>query len=159
MGGECSWSLAHQNRTKSIASDFHVDGAKWQKSCRKKGFGLRYRSPKSQIAGGDVPSHGGFAPLNAMQHCFLLSRKSLRFQGSAMGIAIANRKNRCDFDALSLGALQSGLLLDPPNHKIAFATTSHPDRNRAVEIQSLAVVPLQNLVMKFLLCRALGILG
>ena len=36
-----------------------------------------------------------------MQHCFLLSRKSLRFLGSAMGIAIANRKNRCDFGALS----------------------------------------------------------
>ena len=35
-----------------------------------------------------------------MQHCFLLSRKSLRFLGSAMGIAIANRKNRCDFGAL-----------------------------------------------------------
>ena len=37
-----------------------------------------------------------------MQHYFLLSRKSLRFLGSAMGIAIANRKNRCDFGALSL---------------------------------------------------------
>ena len=36
-----------------------------------------------------------------MQHCFLLFRKSLRFLGSAMGIAIANRKNRCDFGALS----------------------------------------------------------
>ena len=36
-----------------------------------------------------------------MQHCFLLSQKSLRFLGSAMGIAIANRKNRCDFGALS----------------------------------------------------------
>ena len=35
-----------------------------------------------------------------MHHCFLLSRKSLRFLGSAMGIAIANRKNRCDFGAL-----------------------------------------------------------
>ena len=38
-----------------------------------------------------------------MQHCFLLSRKSLRFLGSAMGIAIANRKNRCDFGALRTG--------------------------------------------------------
>ena len=35
-----------------------------------------------------------------MQHCFLLSRKSLRFLESAVGIAIANRKNRCDFGAL-----------------------------------------------------------
>ena len=36
-----------------------------------------------------------------MQHCFLLSRKSLRFLGSAMGIAIAHRKICCDFGALS----------------------------------------------------------
>ena len=35
-----------------------------------------------------------------MQHCFFLSRKSLRFLASAMGIAIANRKKRCDFGAL-----------------------------------------------------------
>ena len=40
-----------------------------------------------------------------MQHCFLLSRKSLRFLGSAMGIAIANRKNRCDFGALRINFL------------------------------------------------------
>ena len=36
-----------------------------------------------------------------MQHCFPLSRKSLRFLGSATGIAIANRKNRCNFGAVS----------------------------------------------------------
>ena len=42
-----------------------------------------------------------------MQHCFLLSRKSLRFLGSAMGIAIANRKNRCDFGALSVFSTES----------------------------------------------------
>ena len=35
-----------------------------------------------------------------MQHCFPLFRKSLRFLGSAIGIAIANRQNRCDFGAL-----------------------------------------------------------
>ena len=34
-----------------------------------------------------------------MQHCFLVSEIA-RFLGSAMGIAIANRKNRCDFGAL-----------------------------------------------------------
>ena len=39
-----------------------------------------------------------------MQHCFLLSRKSLRFLGSAMDIAIEHRKNRCDFGALSFTA-------------------------------------------------------
>ena len=36
-----------------------------------------------------------------MQHCFLLSRRSLPFLGSAMGNAIANHENRCDFGALS----------------------------------------------------------
>ena len=36
-----------------------------------------------------------------MQHCFLLPRKSRDFWGPRWGIAIANRKNRCDFGALS----------------------------------------------------------
>ena len=44
-----------------------------------------------------------------MQLCFLLSRESLRFLGSVMGIAIANRKNRCDFGALRFKA-KSGFL-------------------------------------------------
>ena len=46
-----------------------------------------------------------------MQHCFLLSRKSLRFLGSTMSIAIANRKNRCDFGALRLWVLGCRSLL------------------------------------------------
>ena len=74
--GKLRFSLAHQNRTIAIASDFRVDGAKSQKSRRKKGFGLRNRSPKSQIAS-DFPSHSQIA----MQHCFLLCRKSRDFWG------------------------------------------------------------------------------
>ena len=63
-------SLAHQNRTIAIASDFRVDGAKSPEIPQKEGgLGLRNRSPKSQIAS-DFPSR----PQIAMQHCFLLSR-------------------------------------------------------------------------------------
>ena len=40
----------------------------------------------------------------------LLSRKSLRFLGSAMGMGIANRKNRCNFGALSCGLRTHELL-------------------------------------------------
>ena len=50
-----------------------------------------------------APRGGGWAPPP-----FVLSRKSLRFLGSAMGIAIANRKNRCDFGALSFGPFSGG---------------------------------------------------
>ena len=91
-------NLAHQNRTIAIASDSRVDG---RNPAERRGFGLRHRSPKSQIAS-DFASH----PYIAMQHCFLLSRKSLRFLGSTMGIAIANRKNRCDFGALRIASSQ-----------------------------------------------------
>ena len=49
--------LAHQNRTIAIASDLRVDGAKSPEILQKKrGFGFRNRSPKSQIAS-DFPSH------------------------------------------------------------------------------------------------------
>ena len=61
-----------------------------------RGFGLRNRSSKSQIAS-DFPSH----PQIAVQHYLALSRKSLAILVSAMGMAIANRKNRCDVGALS----------------------------------------------------------
>ena len=50
------FALAHQNRTIAIASDFRVDGAKSPEILQKEGFGLRNRSPKSQIAS-DFPSH------------------------------------------------------------------------------------------------------
>ena len=71
-------SSAHQNRTIAIASDFRADGAKSPEFPQKelRGFGLRNRSPKSQIAS-DFPSH----PCIAMQHCFLLSQKSRDFWG------------------------------------------------------------------------------
>ena len=88
--------LEHQNRRIAIASDFRVDGARSPEIPQKEGvLGSDIAAPKSQITS-DFPSH----PQIAMQHCFLLSRKSLRFLGSAMGTASANRKNHCDFGAL-----------------------------------------------------------
>ena len=47
-----------------------------QKSCRKKGFCLRNRNSKSQIAS-DFP----WQPYIVMHHCFVLSRKSLAIYG------------------------------------------------------------------------------
>ena len=61
---------------------FFMSDSIFGSSGERRGFGLGNRSPKSQIAS-DFPSH----PEIAMQHCFLLSRKSLQFLGSAMGIA------------------------------------------------------------------------
>ena len=57
-----------------------------------------------------------------MQHGFLLSRKSQRFLGSAMGIAIVNRKNRCDFGALKFNNYINGLLVDtsPASQSLPF---------------------------------------
>ena len=55
-----------------------------------------------------------------MQRCFLLSRKSLRFLGSATGIVIANRKNRCDFGALSLKPNQGSRRLSVISTDICF---------------------------------------
>ena len=50
-------SLAHQNHTIAIASDFRVDGAKIARNpAERRGFGLRNRNSKSQIAS-DFPSH------------------------------------------------------------------------------------------------------
>ena len=55
-----------------------------------------------------------------MQHCFALSRKSLRFLWSAMGIAIANRKNRCDFGALRRSSLTCLARFGTQNQKKTF---------------------------------------
>ena len=58
-GSSNSWvaNLAHQSRTIAITSDFRVDGAKSPEiKSERRGFGLRHRSPESQIAG-DFPSH------------------------------------------------------------------------------------------------------
>ena len=49
-------SLAHQNRTIAIASDFRVDGAKSQEIPQKEGVLGSEVAPKSQIAS-DFPSH------------------------------------------------------------------------------------------------------
>ena len=51
-------TTAHQNRTIAISSDFRVDGTTSPEIPQKDrtGFGLRNRSPKSQIAS-DFPSH------------------------------------------------------------------------------------------------------
>ena len=95
-----SLSLARQNRTIAIASDFCVDGTKSPEIPQKEGvWGSKSAAPKSQIASDFevFPSHTQIAT----QHCSLVSRKSLRVLGSTMGIAIANRKNRCNFGALS----------------------------------------------------------
>ena len=85
---------------------------------------LRTKSVKRPIKVGKRPINEGKRPIKAMVlvgisvgcliGCFRASRpwwktaplkrpikRSMRFLGSAMGIAIANRKNRCDFGALS----------------------------------------------------------
>ena len=59
-----------------------------------------------------------------MQHCFLLFQKSLQFLGSAMGIAIANRKNRCDF-----GALRLGVTTKFPSHAPTLTIGRHHRKN------------------------------
>ena len=88
--------LAHQNRTIAIASDFRVDGAKSPEIPQKEGV------LGSEIAARNRKSLATF-------HRSLKSQCSIAFSclgnraisGVAMGIAIANRKNRCDFGALS----------------------------------------------------------
>ena len=88
-------SLAHQNRTIAIASDFRVDGAKSPEIPQKEGV------LGSEIAAQNRKSLATFhRTLKSQCNIAFSSRKSLRFLGSAMGIAIANRKNRCDFGAL-----------------------------------------------------------
>ena len=50
-------NLAHQNSRIAISGDFRIDGAKSPENpAETRGFGLRNRSPKSQIASG-FPSH------------------------------------------------------------------------------------------------------
>ena len=92
--------LAHQNRTIAIASDFRVDGAKSPEIPQKEGV------LGSEIATRNRKSLATFHRTLKSQ-CTLLCLVSefARFLGSAMGIAIANRKsqkNRCDFGALRL---------------------------------------------------------
>ena len=89
--------LAHQNRTIAIASDFRVDGAKIARNpAERTGLG-------PGIAALNRESLATFHRTLKSQCsiAFFLSRKSLRFLGSAMGIRNRkHRKNRCDFGAL-----------------------------------------------------------
>ena len=89
-------TLAHQNRTIAIASDFRVDGTKSPEIPQKEGV------LDSEIAARNRRSLATFHRTLKSQ-CSIASLVSeiARFLGSAMGIAIANRKNRCDFGALS----------------------------------------------------------
>ena len=70
---------AHQNGTIAIASDFRVDGAKSPEIQQKEGVSV-------SVAARNRKSLATF-------------HRTLNL-GSAMGIAIANRKNRCDLGAL-----------------------------------------------------------
>ena len=83
-----------------------------------------------------------------MQHCFLLSWKSQRFLGSAMGIAIADRKNRCDFGALStlVSGKDSGCILGCILRKLAnsWSTPRQLPTPREVAGVFLAVVLWQH---------------
>ena len=92
------WPLAHQNRTIAIASDFHVDGAKSPEIPQKEGV------LGSEIAARNRRSLATFhRTLNRNASMLSLVSEIARFLGSAVGIAIANRKKRCDFGALRSG--------------------------------------------------------
>ena len=93
--------LAHQNRTIAIASGLRVDGAKSQEIPQKEGVS------GSEIATRNRLSH----PQIAMQHCCVLSWKSLAISGVRYGHDRnrKNCKNRCH-----LGAVSSKSLPSPP---------------------------------------------
>ena len=84
--------LAHQNQTIAIASDFRVDGAKSPEILQKEGVSA------SEIATRNRKSLATFHRTSKSQCKYPGNR--LRFLGSRMGIATANRKNRSDFGAL-----------------------------------------------------------
>ena len=88
-------NLAHQNRTIAIASDFRVDEAKSPEIPQNEGFWAQ--KLQLEIANRQRLS---IAPLDRNATLFSLVSEIARFLGSAMGIAIANRKSRCDFRAL-----------------------------------------------------------
>ena len=90
--------LSAPKRTIAIASDFRVNGAKSPDFLQKEGV------LGSEIAARNRKSLATFHRTLKSQCsiCFLLSGKSLQFLWYAMGIAIANRKNRCDFSLLSV---------------------------------------------------------
>ena len=91
--------LAHQNRTIAVAGGFRVDQAKSPEIPQEEGFlGSEIAARKSQIAS----NFRSIAPLNCNGSiAFLyLSAIARDFWGLQWAIAIANRKNRCDFGAV-----------------------------------------------------------
>ena len=105
----CQRNLAHQNRTIAIASDFRVDGAKSPEIPQREGVlgsEIAVRNRKSLAT-----FHRTLKSQCSIAFSCLGNRE--RFLGSTMGIAIANRKNRCDFGALTRGTVLSG----PPHRK------------------------------------------
>ena len=89
-------ALAHQNRTIAIASDLRVDGAKPPEILQNEGV------LGSEIAARNRKSPATFHRTLKSQCSIVFSCFGNRcdFSGPAMGIAIANRTNRCDFGAL-----------------------------------------------------------
>ena len=89
--------------TPPIASDFRVDGAKSPEIPQKEGV------LGSDIAARNRKSLATFhRTLKSQCNIACLVSEIARFLGSAMGIAIANRKNRCDFGALRHQRFQLG---------------------------------------------------
>ena len=99
--------LAHQNRTIAIASDLRVDGAKSSKIPQKE-----------EVSGSEIANRQrlSIAPLNRNAALLSLVSEIASDLGSAMGIAIADRKNRCDFGALSCKGSYSFLTSPYPVH-------------------------------------------
>ena len=87
-----------------------------QKSCRKKGFRAQKFAAWNRKA---LATFHHTLKSQCSIALILLSRKSQRFLGSAMGIAIANRKNRCDFGALRCSCWSSKLFGKDPICRVA----------------------------------------
>ena len=96
-------ALAHQNRTIAIPSDFRVDWAKSPEIPQKEGV------LGSEIAARNRKSLATFHRTLKSQCGIALScfgDRAISGVRSAMGITIANRKNRCDFGALSIPPME-----------------------------------------------------
>ena len=98
------YRLVRQNHTIAIASDFRVDGAKSPDIPQKEG------ALGSEIAARNRKSLATFHRTLKLQYSIAFSCLGNRcVLGSAMGIAIANRKNQCDFGALNFSvSVQEG---------------------------------------------------
>ena len=87
--------LAHQNRTFAIASDFRIDGAKSPEILQKEGV------LGSEIAARNRKSPATFHRTLKNRNAALLSLLSEIAAISGVRDGHRNRKNRCDFCALS----------------------------------------------------------